>query len=153
MCLCVTLLIGDLWQFCVCCIRSDVTRCTRLMMRYLYRMCQCRSHAMPWSHISILMRRLVAKPRSIAGFLSHLSVPLERSCWPCIRWCGTAGFKSMQDQCFFIDLSSSIPTMVFYHFPFYLLSVHRLVLRGWGLRTDRVYITLSQPCTANLFLL
>ena len=32
-----------------------------------------------------------------------------------------------------------------------LLSVYRLVLWGWGLRTDRVYITLSQPCTANLF--
>ena len=33
----------------------------------------------------------------------------------------------------------------------YLLSVYRLVLWGWGLRTDRVYITLSQPCTAYLF--
>ena len=28
-----------------------------------------------------------------------------------------------------------------------LLSVYRMVLWGWGLRTDRVYITLSQPCT------
>ena len=32
-----------------------------------------------------------------------------------------------------------------------LLSVYRLVLWGWGLRTDRVYITLSQPCTPDLF--
>ena len=32
-----------------------------------------------------------------------------------------------------------------------LLSVYRLVLWGLGLRTDRVYITLSQPCTADLF--
>ena len=34
-----------------------------------------------------------------------------------------------------------------------LLSVYRLrlVLWGWGLRTDRVYITLSQPCAADLF--
>ena len=32
-----------------------------------------------------------------------------------------------------------------------LLSVYRFVLWGWGLRTDRVYITLSQPCTADLF--
>ena len=29
-----------------------------------------------------------------------------------------------------------------------LLSVNRLVLWGWGLWTDRVYITLSQPCNA-----
>ena len=32
-----------------------------------------------------------------------------------------------------------------------LLSVYRLVLWGWGLLTDRVYITLSQPCTADHF--
>ena len=34
-----------------------------------------------------------------------------------------------------------------------LLSVYRLrlVLWGWGLWTDRVYITLSQPCAADLF--
>ena len=37
-------------------------------------------------------------------------------------------------------------------FPF-LLSFYRLVLWGWGLRTDMVYITLSQPCTADLLLL
>ena len=32
-CLNATLLIVDLLQFCLCCIRSSVTRCTRLMMR------------------------------------------------------------------------------------------------------------------------
>ena len=26
-----------------------------------------------------------------------------------------------------------------------------VVLWGWGLRTDRVFIALSMPCTANLF--
>ena len=36
-------------------------------------------------------------------------------------------------------------------FPF-LIPVYWLVLYGWGLRTDSVYITLSQPCTADLFL-
>ena len=40
-CLSVTLLIADLLQFFVCCIRSGVTRRIRLMMRYLDRMCQC----------------------------------------------------------------------------------------------------------------
>ena len=31
------------------------------------------------------------------------------------------------------------------------LSFYGLVLLGWGLRTDRVFIALSQPCIANLF--
>ena len=32
-----------------------------------------------------------------------------------------------------------------------LLSFYGLVLWGWGLRTDRVLIALSQPCIANFF--
>ena len=36
-CLSVTLLIVDLLQFCVCCIRSGVTRCTHLKMLHLDR--------------------------------------------------------------------------------------------------------------------
>ena len=40
-CLSVTLLIVDLLQFSGCWIRSGVIRCTRLMMRYLDRICQC----------------------------------------------------------------------------------------------------------------
>ena len=68
-CLSVTLLIGDLWQYCVCCIRSGVIRCTRLMVLYLNCMCQCGLHAVPWSHIGILMRRLAAEPRSTAELL------------------------------------------------------------------------------------
>ena len=43
-------------------------------------------------------------------------------------------------QCFFIGLSCSIPTIVFYYFSLSLLLVYRLVLWDWGLRTDRVYI-------------
>ena len=71
------IIVVDLLQFCVCCIRSCVTRCTSLMMLYQDRMCQCGLHALPWSHIGILMRRLVAGPQD---FYSPLSVPLERSC-------------------------------------------------------------------------
>ena len=56
-----------------------------------------------------------------------------------------------QGQCFFIGLSCSLPNVVFYSFSLSLLSVYRLVLWGCGLRTDRVYITLSQPCTADFF--
>ena len=104
-----------------------------------------------WSHIGILMGRLAAEPRIVPqDFCSPLSVPLERSCWPHVRWCGTGAFQE-QGQCFFIGLSCSIPTIVFYYFSFSLLSVYWLVLWDWGLRTDRVYITLSHPCTADLF--
>ena len=38
-----------------------------------------------------------------------------------------------------------------YSFSLSLLSVYRLVLWGWGLLTDRVYITLSQPCTPTFY--
>ena len=53
--------------------------------------------------------------------------------------------------------------MLFYwpklHYPYYCLLLffafssllHWLVLWGWGLRTDRVYITLSHPCNDDLF--
>ena len=54
-------------QFCVCCIRSGVTRCTRLMIRYLDRMWQCGLHTVLWIHIGILMRRLAGEPCSTAG--------------------------------------------------------------------------------------
>ena len=44
------------------------------------------------------------------------------------------------------------PTIVIYYFSLSHLPVYRLVLWGWGLWTDNVYyITLSQPCTADLF--
>ena len=80
-----------------------------------------------------------------------LSVPPERYCWSCTRWCGTGGFQE-HGQWFFIGLSCSIPIYnCLLLFSFSLLSVYTLVLWGGGLRTDRVYITLSQPCTPDLF--
>ena len=58
---------------------------------------------------------------------------------------GLSGFKSRANA-FLV-----FPTIVFYYFSLSLLSVYRLVLWGWGLWTDRVSITLSQPCTADIF--
>ena len=87
---------------------------------------------------------------ALHDFCSPLSVPLEWTCWSLLRWCGTGGFQD-QGQCYFIGLSCSIPTIVFCYFSLSLLPVYRLVLWGWVLRTDRVYITLSKPCTADLF--
>ena len=145
-CLSVTVLIVDLLQFFVCCIRSGVTRCTHL------------NDTLPGPYVPeritrgalVAHRYTYAPPRCIAGLCSPLSDPLEWSCWPRVwRW-GTDGFQE-QGQCFFIGLNCSIPTIVFYYFSFSLLPVYRLVLWGWGLRTDRVYITRCQPCTADLF--
>ena len=146
----VTFLIVDPWQSCVCFIRSGVSRCTLLMVLYLDRMCQRGLHAVLWSHIGSLMHASLQNLALQQDFYSLLGVPLELSCQPRIRWCGTGWFQE-QGQCFFIGLSCSIPTIVFYSFPLSLLSAYRLVLWGWGLRTDRMYITLSQPCTADFF--
>ena len=68
---------------------------------------------------------------------------------PAFDGVGLTGFNSRANP-FFIGLSCSIPSIVFFYFSISLLPVYRLVLWDWGLRTDRVYITLSQPCTANL---
>ena len=134
----------------VCFIRSGVTRRTLLMVLYLDRLCQCGLHAVLWSHIGTLMHLLAAEHRSTAGLLFPSWCPSGTILRPRIRWCGTGGLQE-QGQCIFIALSCSIPTIIFYSFSLSLLSVYMLVLYGWGLRTDRVYITLSQPCTADLF--
>ena len=48
---------------------------------------------------------------------SPLNIPVERSYWPCIRWCGTGGFQE-QGQCLFIGLSCSSPFCLLPFFPF-----------------------------------
>ena len=109
-----------------------------------------RVHAVPWSHIGILMRHLATEPRSTDGLLFPSRCPsgmmLLTPCSMVWDWL----------------VSRAVP-MLFYWpkllYPYYCLllffpfsfAVYRLVLWGWGLRTDRVYITLSQPCTAELF--
>ena len=119
------------------------------MVLYLDRMCQCWLHAVLWSHIGTLMHRLAAEPRSIAGLL----FPTRCSCGMILL----TTYSMVWDW-----LVSRAGPMLFYWpkmlYPFYnlllffpsRLSVYRLVLSGWGLRTDWVYITLSQPCTADL---
>ena len=142
------MLIVDLRQHSVCFIRSGVIRCTLLMLLYLDHMCQCGLHAVPWSHIGILMRRLVAEPRNTAGLIFPFKCPsgtiLLTTYWMVRDW----------------RVSTAVP-MLFYWpkllYPYYSLIYFSLslfslyILCGWGLRTDSVYITFSQPCTADLF--
>ena len=74
-CFSVTLLIVDLLQFCVLCRRSSVTRCTRLMIRLPRPYVPVRLHAVPWSHIGILMRHLAAEARGTTGLLFRSQCP------------------------------------------------------------------------------
>ena len=119
--------------------------------------------ALPGPHVPVRVTRgalvahryTYAPPSCRTLQYSRTFIPLSVSFWndldnPRIRWCGTGGFQE-QGQCFFIGLSWYIPTIVFYYFSLSLISVYRVVLWSWGLRTDRVYIILSQPCTAVLF--
>ena len=124
------------------------------MLLYLDRMCQCALHAVIWSHIGSLMRFIAAEPRSTC----RTFIPLSVSLWTdlanlAFEGVGLAGFKSRANAFLlaFIAISCSIPSIVFYYFSLSLLPVYRLVLWGWDLWTDRVYITPSQPCTADCF--
>ena len=67
-CLTVIFPIVDLWQCCVCCTRSGVTRCTHFVALYLCLMCQSGLHAVLSSHIGILMHLPAAEPHSTVEF-------------------------------------------------------------------------------------
>ena len=87
-------------------------------------------------------RYTYAPPRCRTSQYNRTVVSLSVSLWndladPIFDGVGLAGFKSTVNV-FFIGLICSIPTIAFYYFSLSLLSVHRLVLLGWGLRTDRV---------------
>ena len=146
----VTLFIVDPWQSCVCFIKSGVTRCTLLMVFYPDNMCQCGLHAVLWSYISTIMHRLAAEPRIRAGLLFPSRCPSGAILLTpySMVW----DWRVSRAEIMFFYL----PKLLYLYFSLYsfslsLLSVYRLVFWGWGLRTDRVYITLSQSCTAELF--
>ena len=93
-------------------------------------------------------------PRCKTSLYSRTFIPLSVSLRndlanPVFDGVRLAGFKSRANA--FLLQSGSIPTIVIFSFSLSLLPVYNLVLWGWGLRTDRVYITLSEPCSAFLF--
>ena len=98
---------------------------------------------------SVHMHRLAVEPCSTAGLLFPSRCPSGTILLTpySMVWDWRV---SRAGPMLFIDLSCSIPTIVFYYFSL-SFTVYRLVLYAWGLRTDRVYITHSQPCTADLF--
>ena len=144
-----TFLIVGPWQSCVCFIRSGVTRCALLMVLYLDRMCQRGLQAVLWSHISTLMHRLAAEPCSIVRLLFPSRCPSGTILLT--LYSTVLDSRVSRAWPMLLGLNCSIPTIVSYSFSISLLSVYRLVLYGWDLRTDRVCVTLSQPCTTDPF--
>ena len=129
-CLGVTLLIVDPRQYCVCFIRSGLTPCTLLIVLYLDHMCQCGLLVMLSSNIAAPYT--YAPLRCRTSQYSRTFIPLSVSFWndlanPVVDGVGVTGFKS-RGHCFFISLSCSIPTIVFYSFSLSLLSVYRFIL-------------------------
>ena len=106
-------------------------------------------HVVLWSHIGILLRLLAAEPRSSAGLL-FLSQYLSGMIWltPYLMvWDWPVSRPGSMPFCW--------PSCSFLFclqlFSLSLLFLYRLVVWGWGIRTDRVSISLSRPCIANLF--
>ena len=151
-CLSVALHIVDLWQYYVCSTRSGVNRYTLVMVHYLGRVCQCGLHAVLWSHTGMLMRLLAAEPCSTTELLFvcqyFCGTILVTQYW----WCETGGFQEQPfgGQMPFYWPSYSLPFCLLL-FSLSLVSFYGSVLWGWGLRTDRVLIALSQHCIANFF--
>ena len=127
------------------------------VLRMLYKI-RCNQmhplYGVPYVPVRVIgtpMRLLGAEPRSIAGLL-----------FPCQCLCGTI----IVTPCSMVwdwrvSRAGPIPfywpscslTFCLLLFSLSLLSFYGLVMWGWGLRTDRVLVALSQPCITNLFLI
>ena len=84
-----------------CLMRPGYKRCFDRTLVYLY--------ALPLQNLAV--------PQD---FYSPLSISLERSGWPRIRWCGIGGFQE-QVQCFFVGLIA-LSFFVFNYFPILFFS-------------------------------
>ena len=131
MCLSVTLHIVNLWQYNVCCtvykLSSGVTRCRLFMVLYICHMCQCGLHAVLWSYLGVLMRLLAVKPRSTAGLL-----------FPSQCLCGTKDSQVSRAGLMLFHWPSCSLTFCLLLISHSFLSLYRLVLSGYDLRTDWV---------------
>ena len=93
------------------------------------------------------MWRLAAEPSRTAGLLfpSQCQNDLANHIFDGV---GLEGFKGRTNVFYWPKLFH--PYKIFYYSSPSHLSFYILVLWGWGLQTDGVYITLSQRCTADL---
>ena len=114
---------------------------------YLCLMCQSRLHSVLWSHIGILMRLPAAEPCSTAGFLFPFQY-LSGTIW--LTPYSMVWDRRVSSPTSFCWLSCS-HIFCLQLFSLSLLFLYRLVVWGCGLRTDKVSISLSWPCIANIF--
>ena len=104
-----------------------------------------------------------ALPRCRTSQYRRTFISLSVSLWndlsdPVFDGVGPADFKSRANA-FRVLRAAPMPfywpsgslTFCLLLFSLSLLSFCALVLWGWGLRTDRMLIALSQPCIANIF--
>ena len=131
------------------CTRSGVNRSTHFVALYVCLMFQSGLNAVLWSHIGILLRLPAAEPRSITGLLL-LSLSLSGMIWLTPYLMVWDWRVSRAGPMLFCGPSCSL-IFCLQLFSLSLLVLYRLVVWGWGLRTDRVSISLSRPCIANLF--
>ena len=103
---------------------------------------------MPYVPVRVTRGALVAHRYTYAP-PRPLNVFLKWSCWTCVRWCEIGGFQE-QGQCLFIGLAIRSIFCLLLCFLSLFFS-YGSVSWGWGLRTDRPLIALSQPCIAGLF--
>ena len=82
-------------------------------------------------------------------FIFPVSISVEQSWWPRVRWCVTGRFQE-RGQYLFIGLAahSRLSSLVF---PLSSFILYGLVMWGWGLRTDRMLNDLWQQCPAKPF--
>ena len=100
----------------------------------------------------IAHRYTYAPPRCRTSQYRRTFIPWSVSLWndlsdPVLDGVGLAGFKSRANAFLLALLLAHILSPAVFPFSSFILW---LVLWGWGLRTDRVLIALSQPCITNL---
>ena len=117
---------------------------------YLCRTCRCGLHSALWCTSVYLGASSLQYLRVPQYFYSYISISVERSWWPRIRWRGTRVFQE-QGKLLFIGLAAR-SLFVYCCFSLSHLSFYVLVLWSWGLQTDRVLIALSQPALPTFFM-
>ena len=107
-----------------------VTRGALIAHRYTYAPPRCRTtqYRRTFIPLSLSLWNVLVDPVFEGVGLAVSRAGPMHFCWP---------------SCFFLFYLQL--------FSLSLLFLYRFVVWGWGLRTDRVSISLSLPCTANLF--
>ena len=123
-----TLLIIDLWQFCVCSTRSGVTQCTLIMVLYTWAVCNSAGFTRCSCRTSVYL--FDSSLQNLAVLTAALAEPLSVSLWndladPVFDGVGLAGSKSRANAFFLVFAARS--SFVFYCYSIFLLSFYGLV--------------------------